>query len=168
MVGPRQGAHVLRGRRNLAGARQTSYGAIELSAARDARLPVATREAIAFCEKIRSAKKISLVDGIEEISKPRREVLPYGALVLEQLLRRLSRPRSTSPSSASARGCCSQLLPRASAERIRYSRSVPSMRACDPVPSTRLRAVRLDGPAIRTARARVKHPQSGDCVTPPA
>ena len=50
---------------------------------------LATREAIAFCEKIRRAKKISLVDGIDEISKPRREVLPYGALVLEQLLRRL-------------------------------------------------------------------------------
>ena len=48
-----------------------------------------TKEAIAFCEDIRKAKKLSSMPGMEEISKPRREVLPYGALVLERLLKQL-------------------------------------------------------------------------------
>ena len=48
-----------------------------------------TEEAIDFCEEIRRAKKLSAMPGIEEISRPRREVLPYGALVLERLLKRL-------------------------------------------------------------------------------
>src|SRR5262249_4267519 len=34
-------------------------------------------------------KKLSSVKGIDVVSKPRREVLPYGALVLERLLRKL-------------------------------------------------------------------------------
>lgn len=49
-----------------------------------------TRAAIAFCELVRKQKRLSTVPGIAEISKPRREVLPYGALALEQLLRRLN------------------------------------------------------------------------------
>ena len=48
-----------------------------------------TEEAIDFCEEIRKAKKLSAMPGIEEISRPRREVLPYGALVLERLLKKL-------------------------------------------------------------------------------
>ena len=38
-----------------------------------------TKEAIAFCEEIRKAKKLSAMPGIEDVAKPRREVLPYGA-----------------------------------------------------------------------------------------
>ena len=49
-----------------------------------------TAEAIEFCEEIRKAKKLSSMPGIEELSKPRREVLPYGALVLERLLEALA------------------------------------------------------------------------------
>ena len=49
-----------------------------------------TEEAIDFCEEIRKAKKLSAMPGIEEISRPRREVLPYGALVLERLLKKLA------------------------------------------------------------------------------
>jgi exopolyphosphatase/guanosine-5'-triphosphate,3'-diphosphate pyrophosphatase len=45
-----------------------------------------TQEAIAFCAMVRKTKKIALLPGIEEVSKARREVLPYGALVLERLL----------------------------------------------------------------------------------
>ena len=52
-----------------------------------------TKEAIDFCEEIRKAKKLSAMPGIEEISRPRREVLPYGALVLERLLKKLE-PRA--------------------------------------------------------------------------
>jgi exopolyphosphatase/guanosine-5'-triphosphate,3'-diphosphate pyrophosphatase len=48
-----------------------------------------TRTAIDFCEAVRKAKKLAAVVGVDKISKPRREVLPYGALVLERLLRRL-------------------------------------------------------------------------------
>ncbi len=45
-----------------------------------------TREAINFCESIRKGKRMP---GIDDISKARREVLPYGALVMERTLRRL-------------------------------------------------------------------------------
>ena len=48
-----------------------------------------TKEAIEFCEEIRKAKKLSAIPGVDELSKQRREVLPYGALVLERLLKRL-------------------------------------------------------------------------------
>ncbi|MFZ4808071.1 MAG: exopolyphosphatase [Hyphomicrobiaceae bacterium] len=49
---------------------------------------VATRDAIVFCEGIRR-RKVATIPGISEISRPRREVLPWGALVLERLLKRL-------------------------------------------------------------------------------
>jgi exopolyphosphatase / guanosine-5'-triphosphate,3'-diphosphate pyrophosphatase len=47
-------------------------------------------EVIEFCEEIRKAKKLSALPGVEELSRQRREVLPYGALVLERLLERLA------------------------------------------------------------------------------
>lgn len=50
---------------------------------------MATAEAIGFCEEIRKAKKLSSMPGVDELSRQRREVLPYGALVLERLLKRL-------------------------------------------------------------------------------
>ena len=51
-----------------------------------------TEEAIDFCEDIRKTKRLSTLLGIEDIPRPRREVLPYGALVLERLFKRL-KPR---------------------------------------------------------------------------
>jgi exopolyphosphatase / guanosine-5'-triphosphate,3'-diphosphate pyrophosphatase len=48
-----------------------------------------TEDVIEFCEEIRRAKKLSAMPGIDDISRPRREVLPYGALVLERLLKKL-------------------------------------------------------------------------------
>jgi exopolyphosphatase/guanosine-5'-triphosphate,3'-diphosphate pyrophosphatase len=48
-----------------------------------------TEEAIEFCEQIRKLRKLSTMPGIEDVSRQRREVLPYGALVLERLLKRL-------------------------------------------------------------------------------
>src|SRR5690606_31673724 len=53
---------------------------------------IGTREAIDFCEFVRRSRKLSDIRGGAEIPKARREVLPYGALVLERLLRRV-RPR---------------------------------------------------------------------------
>ena len=48
---------------------------------------ISTREALAFCEEIRRAKKLSSLKGIADVARPRREVLPFGALVLERLLK---------------------------------------------------------------------------------
>jgi exopolyphosphatase/guanosine-5'-triphosphate,3'-diphosphate pyrophosphatase len=48
---------------------------------------VPTQEAIAFCEFVRKTKKLAALSGIEELARARREVLPYGALVLERLLK---------------------------------------------------------------------------------
>jgi exopolyphosphatase/guanosine-5'-triphosphate,3'-diphosphate pyrophosphatase len=50
---------------------------------------MATEDAIEFCEDIRKAKKLSAMRGVSDIPRPRREVLPFGALVLEQLLEEL-------------------------------------------------------------------------------
>lgn len=53
---------------------------------------IATREAIEFCEDVRKARKLSDISGAGDLPRPRREVVPYGALVLERLLRRM-RPK---------------------------------------------------------------------------
>lgn len=50
---------------------------------------IPTKEMIDFCEYVRRSKKIAALDGIWKIAKARREVLPYGALVLERLLKKL-------------------------------------------------------------------------------
>lgn len=50
---------------------------------------IPTREAVQFCESVRRAKKVAALPGIEEVSRARREALPYGALVMERLLRQL-------------------------------------------------------------------------------
>jgi exopolyphosphatase/guanosine-5'-triphosphate,3'-diphosphate pyrophosphatase len=51
---------------------------------------IPTREAIEFCQLVRRTKKLSSLPGIEEVARARREVLPYGALVLERLLESLA------------------------------------------------------------------------------
>jgi exopolyphosphatase/guanosine-5'-triphosphate,3'-diphosphate pyrophosphatase len=50
---------------------------------------IAPEVAIDFCEEIRKTKKLSSMLGIEEITRQRREILPFGALVLERLLKKL-------------------------------------------------------------------------------
>lgn len=47
---------------------------------------IPTREAIEFCQFVRRAKKVATLIGIEAVPRARRDVLPYGALVLERLL----------------------------------------------------------------------------------
>jgi exopolyphosphatase/guanosine-5'-triphosphate,3'-diphosphate pyrophosphatase len=47
------------------------------------------KEMIAFCEDIRRTRKLSSFKGMAKIAKPRKEVLPAGALVLERLLKHL-------------------------------------------------------------------------------
>jgi exopolyphosphatase / guanosine-5'-triphosphate,3'-diphosphate pyrophosphatase len=51
---------------------------------------IPAREASDFCEDVRKGRKLP---GIEDISKARREVLPFGALVLERLLKKME-PRA--------------------------------------------------------------------------
>jgi len=51
---------------------------------------IPTAEAMAFCEFVRKSKKLGALSGIEEVSKARREVLPFAALVLERLLKVLN------------------------------------------------------------------------------
>lgn len=48
---------------------------------------LATDKAISFCEGVRKRKIVGSV-GFEELSRTRRETLPYGALVLERFLKR--------------------------------------------------------------------------------
>lgn len=47
---------------------------------------IPTREAIEFCQFVRRAKKVTALLGVEAVPRARREMLPYGALVLERLL----------------------------------------------------------------------------------
>jgi exopolyphosphatase / guanosine-5'-triphosphate,3'-diphosphate pyrophosphatase len=48
--------------------------------------------AIDFCEQIRKSKKLAGISASHTVSKARRDGLPYGALVLERVLRRM-KPR---------------------------------------------------------------------------
>ena len=50
---------------------------------------IPTRSALTFCEQLRRTKKMAQLPGAGELAKARREVLPYGALVMDCLLRRL-------------------------------------------------------------------------------
>ena len=50
---------------------------------------VEPRAMMAFSEEIRKSRKLSAFPGTEHISRQRREVLPYGALVMERLLKKL-------------------------------------------------------------------------------
>ena len=47
------------------------------------------REAITFCEDVRKAKKLTELPGGETVNKSRRDVLPYGAMALERLLKKV-------------------------------------------------------------------------------
>jgi len=51
---------------------------------------IPTLEAIAFCDFLRKTKKLTGLSGYDELAKARREVLPFGAFVLERLLRVLN------------------------------------------------------------------------------
>ncbi|WP_374990945.1 exopolyphosphatase [Hyphomicrobium sp. LHD-15] len=51
---------------------------------------IPTREAIEFCQFVRRAKKASTLKGMEDVARARRDVVPFGALVLERLLEALA------------------------------------------------------------------------------
>lgn len=52
-----------------------------------------SREAQDFSESVRKAKKLTELPGLAHVARARREVVPYGALVLERLLRQMQ-PRN--------------------------------------------------------------------------
>ena len=129
-----------------------------------------TEEAIEFCEEIRKAKKLSAMPGMEELSRPRREVLPYGALVLERLLE-----------AARARARCDFSV-FGIREGLVYSLLSETERRKDPLLSfcaeyarlrsrsrrARRRAVHLDRCPVRAAGPQGDATRSGACATPPA
>ena len=128
-----------------------------------------TEEAIEFCEEIRKAKKLSAMPGMEELSRQRREVLPYGALVLERLLEAArSRARSTSRCSASARAWSTACCRRPSAARTRCCPSAPSTRACAPVPPSTPSSCAPGPTPCSSRRGPRRRTRSGACAMPPA
>ena len=77
---------VLRRRRHLARVRKMYMASSDypLNVMHEFDLP--SEEALAFAEKLRKSKRLATLPGNFEISKPRKEVLPYGALLMERLL----------------------------------------------------------------------------------
>ena len=51
---------------------------------------IPTRETIEFCQFVRRAKKASALPGMADVARARRDVVPFGALVLERLLEALA------------------------------------------------------------------------------
>nr|WP_072397387.1 Ppx/GppA phosphatase family protein [Hyphomicrobium sp. CS1GBMeth3] len=51
---------------------------------------IPTREAIEFCQFVRRTKKVSTLPGMDEVARARRDVVPFGALVLERVLESLA------------------------------------------------------------------------------
>jgi exopolyphosphatase / guanosine-5'-triphosphate,3'-diphosphate pyrophosphatase len=99
---------------------------------------VPAKEMIEFCEQIRKAKKLSALAGIEEIARARREMLPYGALVLERLLK-LMKPREVVFSVFGVR------------EGLLYKLLSPQERALDPLLSFAADYARLRSRSLRHA-----------------
>lgn len=94
---------------------------------------ISTRQAIEYCETVRRTKKLSSLDGIEDVSKPRREVLPYGALVLERLLKRISPKEVVFSVFGIREGLLMELLP--AAEQVKD----PLLSFCDAYANLRSR-----------------------------
>jgi len=51
---------------------------------------IPTREAIEFCQFVRRVKKVSALPGMDEVARARRDIVPFGALVLERVLEALA------------------------------------------------------------------------------
>jgi exopolyphosphatase / guanosine-5'-triphosphate,3'-diphosphate pyrophosphatase len=78
---------------------------------------LSTAETIDFCEQIRKSKKLAGIAAGHTVSKSRRDVLPYGTVVLERLLRKM-KPREVVFSAFGVReGLVYKLLSKAEQER---------------------------------------------------
>ena len=160
---------LLRGRRHLARHRQAAHGAdrYPLHVMHGYSMP--TKEAIDFCEDIRKAKKLSSMPGIEEIARPRREVLPLwrpgaraaveAARVRDGALLRVRHPRG--PGLQPAVGD-------ASGARTRCSRSAPTMRACGRGRPSTQSSFATGRTPCSSRRAQRRRKRSGACGMRPA
>lgn len=102
-----------------------------------------TREALRFCEVIRRTKKIAAVPGFQEISRLRREVLPYGTIVLERLLRQLEPGQVVFSVFGIREGLLYKLLPaheRAKDPLISFCEAYARLRSRSPEHAEELRA----------------------------
>jgi exopolyphosphatase/guanosine-5'-triphosphate,3'-diphosphate pyrophosphatase len=75
---------------------------------------IPAREAVRFCEAVRKGKRLR---GIEDIARGRRDVLPYGALVLERALERLQSSSVVFSVFGIREGALFDLLPRSERSR---------------------------------------------------
>lgn len=51
---------------------------------------IPTREAIEFCQVVRRTRKVMMLPGMDEVARARRDIVPFGALVLERVLEALA------------------------------------------------------------------------------
>lgn len=70
---------------------------------------IAAKDAIRFCEAVRKGKKMR---GLDDVARGRREVLPYGALVMERTLERLQSSQVVFSTFGIREGALFELLPR--------------------------------------------------------
>ncbi len=78
---------------------------------------ISADEAISFSQGLRKPKKFQSMPGLEKISKARREVLPYGAVVFERLLARIQPSEVVFSVFGVREGILRELLPSAERER---------------------------------------------------
>ena len=131
------------------------------------------KEAIAFCEDIRKAKKLSAMKGSSEIARPRREVLPFGALVLERLLKQLDPSEVLFSVFGIREGLVYGLLsemerskdPAALVLRRLRALAVTVARACGRALQMDGRPIRVSGPDPRTKRKGVSGMRRASCRT---
>ncbi|MBA5776693.1 Ppx/GppA family phosphatase [Stappia sp. F7233] len=72
---------------------------------------IATDEAIEFCQMV-ARRDIESIDSIETVSKARRPLLPYGAAVMEKVLRRMKPKRVVMSALGVREGLLFDLLPK--------------------------------------------------------
>ncbi len=96
---------------------------------------IPTEAAIAFCTSIRKSKKMSSVSGIQAASRARREVLPFGAFVLERLLKRIAPSEVVMSVFGIREGTLYGLLPRFEQNKdplLRFCESYAQLRSRSP------------------------------------
>ena len=97
---------------------------------------LATADAVAFAETIRKARKFQSLAGAEAVAKARRDVLPFGALVLERLLLKFKPDRVVFSVYGIREGLVYRLLSPADRARdplLSFARTYAELRSRSPV-----------------------------------
>ena len=114
-------------------------------------------------------KKLAGLAGIEELAKARREVLPYGAFVLERLLKVLNPSEVVFSVFGIREGLIYSLLPDARATQGSAAQLLRRVRQPEvALHRARLGAVQVDGRAVRAARPQGDARGDAACAMPPA